>query len=247
MPRTIPNAGPLQIAEHFCSLEDPRVVGRSAHPLLTVIVMALVGVICGANGWDDIREIAVDRRDWFARWLVMPNGVPSADLRFAAYSAHSGHGNQLGLRCRVGTQSRRAAERAGGRVRWEDDSWRVEANAAGLDAAPSAPVVQTAEVAACARRRGGRAPGIDAARELLAMVELRGAIVTGDAAHCCAETAQKIVDGGADYVLQVKANRAALYDAVDRFFETARAENGPGLRHARTAEVAHGRGEVREA
>jgi DDE_Tnp_1-associated len=52
---------------------------RIDHPLLTIIVMALVGVICGANGWEDIEEIAEDRKDWFTRFLEMPHGVPSAD------------------------------------------------------------------------------------------------------------------------------------------------------------------------
>jgi predicted transposase YbfD/YdcC len=246
MPRTIPNAGPLQIAEHFCSLEDPRVVGRSAHPLLTVIVMALVGVICGANGWDDIREIAVDRRDWFARWLVMPNGVPSADtfrrvlgaLRPEAFSG-----------C-VAAWVRSLAEPLNGQVvAFDGKTIRGAGKRTPLGSTLHQVHLWCKQQKLLLAHVGvaGAPEEIDAARGLLAMVELRGAIVTGDAAHCCAETAQKIVDGGADYVLQVKANRAALYDAVDRFFETARAENGPGLRHARTAEVAHGRGEVREA
>jgi DDE_Tnp_1-associated len=69
----------LKIAEHFAPLRDPRVAGRIDHPLLTIIVMALVGVICGANGWEDIEEIAEDRKDWFTRFWEMPHGVSSAD------------------------------------------------------------------------------------------------------------------------------------------------------------------------
>ena len=69
----------LAILEHFSTLEDPRLVGRSDHPLVTILVIALVGVLCGANGWDEIHEIAEDRREWFARLLDMPKGVPSAD------------------------------------------------------------------------------------------------------------------------------------------------------------------------
>src|SRR5689334_3468522 len=69
----------LRIAEHFAPLKDPRVVGRIDHPLLTILGMALVGVICGAEGWDDLEDIATDRKEWFARFLEMPHGVPSAD------------------------------------------------------------------------------------------------------------------------------------------------------------------------
>jgi len=248
MPPTPSNAEPLEIAKHFSSLEDPRVVGRSSHPLLNVIVMALVGVICGANGWEDIREIAVDRTDWFGRWLVMPNGVPSADtfrrvlgaLRPEAFSA-----------C-VASWVHSLAEPLNGQVVAFDGKTIRGA----LKRTPLGSTLHQVHAWCKAQKLllahvgvAGAPEEIDAARRLLATIELRGAIVTGDAAHGCAETAQKIVEGGADYVLQVKANRAALYDAVTQFFETATADNAPGvpLRHARTAEVVHGRSEVREA
>jgi predicted transposase YbfD/YdcC len=248
MPHTPPTAQPLEIAKHFSSLEDPRVVGRSAHPLLNVIVMALVGVICGANGWDDIREIAVDRADWFGRWLVMANGVPSADtfrrvlgaLQPEAFSA-----------C-VASWVNSLVEPLDGQVIAFDGKTIRGA----LKRTPLGSTLHQVHVW-CNKQKlllahvgvAGAPEEIDAARKLLATIDLRGAIVTGDAAHACAETAQKIIEGGADYVLQVKANRAALYSAVDRFFEMAKAEDDAGVpqRHARTAEVAHGRSEVREA
>jgi predicted transposase YbfD/YdcC len=210
--------------------------------------MALVGVICGANGWEDIREIAVDRTDWFGRWLVMPNGVPSADtfrrvlgaLRPEAFSA-----------C-VASWVHSLAEPLNGQVVAFDGKTIRGA----LKRTPLGSTLHQVHAWCKAQKLllahvgvAGAPEEIDAARRLLATIELRGAIVTGDAAHGCAETAQKIVEGGADYVLQVKANRAALYDAVTQFFETATADNAPGvpLRHARTAEVVHGRSEVREA
>lgn len=96
--------GPLKIAKHFAALEDPRVVGRSAHPLLTVIVTALVGVICGANGWDEIVEIAEDRRDWLTQFLDMPNGIPSADTFRRVLGALRAPG-VYGLRDVVGSKS----------------------------------------------------------------------------------------------------------------------------------------------
>lgn len=34
--------------EHFASLPDPRVVGRSDHKLLDIIAIAILGTICGA-------------------------------------------------------------------------------------------------------------------------------------------------------------------------------------------------------
>ena len=86
-------------------------------------------------------------------------------------------------------------------------------------------------------------------RQLLSLVELRGAVATGDAAHCSVATARAILDTGADYLLHLKANRATLYDAVAAFFAAADATRFANVeaRHCRREEHGHGRDEIREA
>lgn len=46
---------------------------------------------------------------------------------------------------------------------------------------------------------------IPAVRELLDEINIKGAIVTMDAMHCQKETAEKVIENGGDYVLQLKA------------------------------------------
>lgn len=69
----------------------------------------------------------------------------------------------------------------------------------------------TGRTVACAPigKKGGEIP---AAREALAAIPggLRGATVSGDAAHCQKKTARQIVDGGGEYLLQAKANQKKL-------------------------------------
>ncbi len=40
----------------FEALEDPRVDRTKHHPLLDIIVIAILGVLCGAEGWVDIES-----------------------------------------------------------------------------------------------------------------------------------------------------------------------------------------------
>jgi hypothetical protein len=65
----------LRLAQHFASLKAPRVAGRTERPLLIIVVMALVGVVCGAESRDNLEEIARDREAWFAELVDMPCGV----------------------------------------------------------------------------------------------------------------------------------------------------------------------------
>ena len=60
---------------------------------------------------------------------------------------------------------------------------------------------------------------IAALRVLLDLLDLRGRTVTADAMHCQRETAQAILDKGADYVLGLKANRFAMYDDAVLFLD----------------------------
>jgi len=84
---------------------------------------------------------------------------------------------------------------------------------------------------------------------MLKLLAVRGAIITTDANGCTHDVAQAVLDAGADYLLALKGNRAALHAAVAAVFETA----GSGGRTAGacadydlTAERGHGRVEFRQ-
>jgi len=45
--------------------------------LIDIIVMAILAVIAGAKGWEDIENYAI--RHWLAEFLTLPNGIPGHD------------------------------------------------------------------------------------------------------------------------------------------------------------------------
>ena len=46
----------LDLGSHFASLKDPRVERTKRHKLLDIIIIAICGTICGADGWVEIEE-----------------------------------------------------------------------------------------------------------------------------------------------------------------------------------------------
>jgi len=54
------------------------------------------------------------------------------------------------------------------------------------------------------------------ATQVLGQVDLNGKIVTADALHTEKATAEFICEAGGEFVLPVKKNRQALFDALDR-------------------------------
>jgi hypothetical protein len=67
----------LVIHQAFAALPDPRVERTKRHQLLDTITIAVCAVIAGADSFVDIELFGRARRDWFASFLPLPNGIPS--------------------------------------------------------------------------------------------------------------------------------------------------------------------------
>src|SRR5262249_54004966 len=89
---------------------------------------------------------------------------------------------------------------------------------------------------------------ITARPQLLALLDLKGCVVTIDAAGCQKDIAAQIVAKEADYVLALKENQPTLYEQVSDYFAEQLEKEGTDrkLRHQREVEEGHGRSEARE-
>jgi predicted transposase YbfD/YdcC len=96
---------------------------------------------------------------------------------------------------------------------------------------------------ALAQRKAPNRNEVAGALEVLALLDLDGALVTADALHCRPDTAQAIRDRKGHYVLAIKSNRGRLFKAAKMLVDTARKPARASQRRA----IAHGRVERRHA
>lgn len=242
MEPTGPRPPHSSIATHFATLKDPRVVGRSDHDLLDILTIAILAVICGARGWEDIEQWAEDHATWLQTFLRLPNGIPQHDcyrrvfaaLEPTAFAAcftawmQALVGTTAGKLVAIdGKTMRRSFDRARGRSALHVVSAWVAQNAVALG-----QVVTDA-----------KSNEITAIPALLDLLDLRGAVVSIDAMGCQKEVATKIVAGGADYLLALKDNHPTAHAEVAAYF--AHAINTPTVQSHQTTDGDHGRIEVR--
>ncbi len=65
---------------HFDALEDPREDSHKVlHRFHDILVIAILGTICGADGWTEICQFAEAKIEWLETFLELPNGIPSHD------------------------------------------------------------------------------------------------------------------------------------------------------------------------
>jgi predicted transposase YbfD/YdcC len=232
------------IKRHFRTLKDPRVVGRSRHLLVDIVVMAICGVIANCDDWPDIALFARQRAGWFKRFLKLPGGVPSHDTFERVFAALDPRAFE---RCCL-AWLRAAADLVGaGQIAIDGKTLRGSAGS------PLGPLHLVSAWATQARLTlgqvavDGKSNEITAIPKLLGLLDLSGALVTIDAIGCQKAIAKKIVAGGGDYVLVVKGNQRRLLADIQQTVEEALDGALPGgaVRQHTTREQGHGRHEER--
>src|SRR5438552_1371751 len=232
------------ITKHFRSLKDPRVVGRTQHRLIDIIVMALCGVIANCDDWPDIALFARKRESWFRRFLSLSGGVPAHDTFERVFAALDPRAFE---RCCVAWLQDVAQLVGVGHIAIDGKTLCGSA-ADGLKPLHLVSAWATqAQVSLGQVAVDGKSNEITAIPPLLALLDLNGALVTIDAIGCQKAIARKIVAGGGDYVLVVKGNQQRLLADIQQTVAQALAGELPAgmVRQSKTTEGGHGRQEER--
>jgi predicted transposase YbfD/YdcC len=239
-----------EVIRHFDELEDPRSTVNLQHPLVSVVVIAVMAVLAGASGPTAIARWAALKEEFLSSALDLPNGIPRKDvfrrvlmaLRPGAFQAcfvnwlkslRATAAAAIGVEQPVlavdGKTARRSHDRQNGLGALHSVS--VWASELGLSLGQVACAEKSNEIAAIP--------------ELLRLVDIRGAIITIDAMGTQKAIAAEIIEGEADYILALKGNQEALHQAViDHIDEQLEGDLANAREHV-TIEKGHGREEAR--
>ena len=64
---------------HFEILRDPRIKRSKQHLLIDIVVIAILAVISGVEGWVGVEIFGKAKYEWLKGFLRIPNGIPSHD------------------------------------------------------------------------------------------------------------------------------------------------------------------------
>ena len=67
------------LSSYFSDIRDPRVSRTLKHLLKDILVIAILAVIAGAQGWEDIENYGQSKKQWLEEFLELPHGIPSDD------------------------------------------------------------------------------------------------------------------------------------------------------------------------
>jgi hypothetical protein len=240
------HAAEVVALEHFLAcwqeLDDPRTGNASLHDVHELLLIALCAVLCGGQTAVDMALFAEAKEAFLRGFLKLEHGIPSHDtfsrlfrsldadpFRAAFQRFMAGFSTQIqGVVAIDGKVLRRSFDHASGKSPLHMVSaWGCEQR---LVLAQIATDMKSNEITAVPK--------------LLAMLSLRGTIVTTDALNCQRAIASQIVDQGGDYALALQRNQGTLHNDVILFLDDP-ASNV--TKAAPTVEADHGRIETRTA
>ena len=222
------------ILECFEDLEDPRSAVNRKHLLGDLIVIAICGVLAGADGPQAIGVWAASNQDWLKQHLELPHGIPSHDTIGRLLALLKPAAFQTCFQNWIRALRTDGEPTAGETARGEQEVIAIDGKALRRSHDRKHNLGALFLVSAWSVQHGvslgqlateEKSNEITAIPELIDHLDVGGATVTIDAAGCQKNIAAKIVDGGGDYVLALKGNQGNLHKSVEDWI-TAQIGNG---------------------
>jgi hypothetical protein len=198
------------LREAFRQGHDPRAANRK-YPFSSLLTLIAMGLLAGRKSLAEIQRFGQFLNAQQRAWLEWPWKKHGSGRQAPSYSA------LYNLLCKLDPEG--LAATLGG---WLQSHYGTLPRALALDGKyirdlvltlclseheSGAPVAMTMAARAAKTDEAKREGELTAARRLYASTPLEGAIITGDALHLEPQTARLIVEHGADYLLQLKANQ----------------------------------------
>jgi hypothetical protein len=206
-----------QWLDQFSGLTDPRGKQGVEHPLLSIVMIAILGVIGGATGWEDIQTYGESHATWLSTFLSLPAGIPSADTYRRVFERLD---PQALERCFLGWVEQ-IVEATGAQVipidgktvkgSYDRTSGRKALHVVSAWASEHRLLLGQVQVES-------KTNEITAIPSLLELLDIRGSIITLDAMGTQVAIARQIRAQGGDYLL-------ALNDHPRQYFSSLSAAN----------------------
>lgn len=213
------------------SIPDYRIVGMVTYPLDEILLSTFIGVLCGADDWDEIEDMSHSYQDWLRQFLPYKHGIPQAQTFRKTFSLLPAKLLEKGFISWVASLQ----EKVRGVIAVDGKTLRGSRKSA-KKSEHGSDALHLLSAYACEaglvigqRAVDGKSNEITAIPATFSWEELAGN--AGDKGcnyfHRCPnwffggtqkEIAAKIIEKQADYVLALKGNQGSLHADIKEFF-----------------------------
>ncbi len=229
--------------DYFDEIEDPRCDKNKLYSVHEILLVAICGLICGAESWRDLVIFGKAKIDFLKEYLPFKNGIPSkntfcrffADLEPKQFKTCFTTWIQS-----LGLIANDIVAIDGKQLRGSFDKINDKSAIHMVSA-----FATNAKLVLAQQKVGDKSNEITAIPKLLNLLNIKGNIVTIDAMGTQKTIAKDIIEREADYILALKGNHSTLHNDVVDFFADNINQPKSGIYKSTEVDCGHGRIETR--
>lgn len=205
------------IDKYFETIEDHRHHNK-LHKLIDVIIIAICGVVAGADTYEQIENFGKKRKRWLSNFLELPYGIPSHDTFDRIFERMNPQEFQSSFKkwiASVAKQTKGQVVAIDGKTLRRSHNRSEDKKAIHMISAWASEN----QVVLGQLKTEEKSNEITAIPYLLKLLDLSGCIITIDAMGTQKKIAKTIIDSNCDYILALKENHKTLYENTVRFFD----------------------------
>jgi predicted transposase YbfD/YdcC len=241
-----------ELIKVFGKVEEPRMERHRKYPLIEILFLTISAVMSNCDSWDDIEDFGYAKLAWLRKYLPFKEGIPSHDtinrtmslIDFTVFQQCFMNWATMDLTLPTGTVINLDGKRLRG------SASKSEQQLPRQDGGKIAKHLLHAwcdDVKLCISQYqvSEQSNEINAIPDLLELLMLKDCIVTIDAIGCQKNIVKAIQEKGADYLIAVKSNQAALRDTIQQHIVQMEQTAAPTLTVDAQTNFGHGRREER--
>lgn len=229
-----PLASVKEIQDKLCSyvadIPDPRVSRTQKHLLKDILAIAILAVIGGAEGWEDMENYGIAKQQWLEEFLELNHGIPSDDTFRRVFERIKPEALEKclarWLQTIMGSLKGEIVPIDGKSLRGSYDRNQGQSALHLVTAWASEQRLVLGQV-----KVENHSNEITAIPALLELLDITGAVVTLDAMGTQTKIVQQIQAKKADYIVALKANHPTLFSQVKQWFQDKRASRFAQIEH----------------
>lgn len=208
--------------DYFGAIEDPRLQRNQLYTVAEILLVTLLAVICGAEGWQDVENYGKSKINYLRCYLPYKFGIPSDDtVRRFFRAINPDHFKEIfsqWVQCIANVVNAKviAIDGKSSRRTFDEDGDMLHMVSA---------FATEARVVLAQEKVSDKSNEITAIPLLLDLFDVKGHIVTIDAMGCQYTIANKIVGKGGDYIFSLKGNQGSLSEDVELFLNSPNTKN----------------------
>lgn len=204
------------IDKFFSDIPDPRTGRNVRYPLNEILLVAVVTLLSGGQGYIDMADTGRAERDFLEKYYPFKNGIPSEDTFRYVFMALD---PKAFGKC-FADWMRFLHAHVKGLVAIDGKCCRGSSKGNGLSPVNIVNAFcHEHGVVLAAIDTPDKSNEITVLPELLRLLDINGCVVTLDAMGCQKKVVAQIIDQKGDYVISLKGNQDHLHEDVVEFFD----------------------------